>query len=284
MTVSNRNGRVLELVLVETIKEWGGDSVILSGNTIIDNQRDNEKIDEMDSDLLEHFKDSSDKIVGWLDGEITEYPLHVDRLTDGSGVRGDVTDVRLTFGEETLNLSIKNNHMALKHQRPGSTPQQFGFKKNTDVDKEYRKEYNSIVNGFIGDTLKHDSNITLFNEVSDTIPDNLYYPVCKLVSDFINEHGKNPDTSNTYFRFLVGNTSFKKVIVYPTEILIQSYDDIPDCSNITSKVVHKSYISVDFHNGIKLLMRLHTASSRLKTGSLKFDTQPDVFDVPTIKL
>lgn len=284
MSVSNRNGRVLELVIVEKIQERYGDKVILSENTIKDNLRDNEKIGEMKPDLLKHFKESSIKIVDWLENEIFDFPLYVDRLTDGSGTKGDVTDIRLRFGEDTLNLSIKNNHTALKHQRPPSTPQQFNFEKKSKEDKTYRTEYSSIVNDFLEKSIESIPNIILFSEVSDTIPDLLYEPVCKLVSTFINNYGSDEERANYYFRFLVGTRIYKKVVVYSDKILIQSYDEIPNSKKVTSFVTNKSYISVDFHNGIKLKMRLHTASSRIHTKSLKFDTQPEVFDVPYIEI
>ena len=185
----------------------------------------------------------------------------------------------------SLNLSIKYNHEALKHQRPGPIPQHLNFEKKSEVDTEFRTKFENVFDEFRKSSLKIKPNIVKYKEIEHHIPELLYFPMCTLVSKFINEHGNEGERANHYLKFLVGNTEFKKIIVFPdSNILIQSYDNIPVSKLVTTSVINNSYIEVDFHNGIILLMRLHTASSRFSENSLKFDTQRKEFEVPELKL
>jgi len=285
MSKSNNNGRVLEYLIVDYIIKKFGSKVSLSKNTIREQERDFQKLSDIKSEVLENMKVSSEKISKWLNEEVKENSFLVERLVDGEGTKGDVTDIRITVNGEKLNLSIKHNHLALKHQRPGPTPQHFDFPKGSVTDKEFRTKYSENWLEFRKNISNINSNVKLYKEIDSHVFELLYLPMCTLVSEFINTHGTVKERSDYYLKFLVGNTNFKKIIVYPdSKIFIKSYDNIPVSLKITSTVVKKNHIEVDFHNGIVLDMRLHTASSRYSQNSLKFDTQSKEFDVSTIEL
>ena len=285
MSKSNDNGRVLEYLIVNEIIKVFGSKVSLSENTIREQKRDFDKVPGVKENVIKNMKLSTVKITTWIKSIVTYNNLLVERLIDGEGTNGDVTDIRISYGEEVLNLSIKHNHMALKHQRPMSTPQHFNFNKGSEIDVDFRKEYLLILEKFRNHVLSYKPNIVLYKEVVDVIPELLYLPICELVSKFINKHGVETSKSNDYLKFLVGNTNFKKVIVFPNStIKIMSFDNIPQSHKTSSIVKNNSHVEVDFNNGIVLSMRLHTASSRFSQNSLKFDTKTKIFDVPFIEL
>ena len=285
MSKSNNNGRVLEYLIIEKILEKYGGKVSLSIDTVKYQKRDIQKLSDIKSDVFKNMNISSEKISEWLKDKVKENSFLVERLSDGEGTKGEVTDIRITVKGKPLNLSIKHNHMALKHQRPGPTPQHFNFPKGSDIDKEFRENYSKCWKVFRENSVIIKPIITLYKEIDGYIPELLYLPMCKLVSQFINKHGNEKGRANYYLRFLVGNTNFKKIIVKSdSKVEIKSYNDIPESTRVTSIIKNNSYIEVDFYNGIILLMRLHTASSRFSMNSLKFDTHSKEFEVPTIEL
>ena len=200
----------------------------------------------------------------------------VSRLPDTTGTKGDVTDIRIVGMDNTiLNLSIKNNHKAVKHQRPGSLIQQLGFRKQSSIDKTYRKELTSIYKNFHNEIQNINPTPTLFRDVEDLKYPLIYRPVCSLVSKTINLFSRDIEISNQYQSFLIGNTNFYKVIVNDGYIDIIEFNEIFRSSHMIS-TWSENYVYVDFKNGIKINMRLHTASSRISENiSLKFDSQLD---------
>lgn len=286
MSVSNNHGRVLEYLIVEKIKEQYKENVVLTEQTVKDQERDKQKLNGVESKILDNMEKSSMKISNWLKSEVGDHHFMLHRLTDFEGTQGDVTDIRVSIENGIdLNLSIKHNHLAIKHQRPGPTPQHLGFSKGSTIDKEFRKNYKKIFDDFRTKSLLIKPKISKYNEISDHIPDLLYFPMCSLISGFINNHGVDKNRANHYLNFLIGNTQFKKIIVHLNgNVEILSFDDIPNCELVTSTVLDKSYVDVDFHNGIELRMRLHTASSRFCMNSLKFDTQPKTINIPSITI
>ncbi|PJE47066.1 MAG: hypothetical protein CUR34_05935 [Sediminibacterium sp.] len=274
---SDKNGRGLEYIIVDSICKTF--NVKLTNAAVRDQERDKVKFDNLNDSLKFNFKNASTKIVEWLEGKFSlkNIPLIiVDRISDMASAKGDVTDIRIIFGDSEINLSIKHNHSALKHQRPGALPQQIGLVKSDLRSTRYRSDYQLIIANFIREAKRNFPGVTLFNEIKNTDPDyineKLYSPVCYLVSNFLNEN--NHESAADFFSFLVGNLSFFKIIVTSEQIRIIEFNDIPKPNSFTSEVVGDSYVHLEFSNGWVIIMRLHTASSRLNTGSLKFDTQP----------
>lgn len=280
MSVSNLNGRLLEYLIVKEITD--NHDCIIDDSTLKDQQRDIEKVKLVDEKILQKFKLSSTKIRIWLLNKIDLNNSKIIRHTDSSGIEGDVSDITIENKNlnQKINLSIKHNHLALKHQRPSSTPQQLGIPKKSNEDLLFRENYKRIFEEFRIKSLEINPTVNLYSEVVNIIPTSLYQPMCELVSDFINKYGNDNDKSNTFMRFIIGNTNFTKIVVNENDICFYKFQDLPNSLSMNSKLVSDKNIIVDFNNGIKVNMRIHTASSRFQTNSLKFDTQPYELEVP----
>ena len=283
--ISDRNGRALEYSIVKHL--FTRYKVKLTPQAIKDQGRDEHKFDELPLKLKKIFIDSSVKIGGWLseNWEINGNIL-LDRLGDDKAKEGDVTDIRLIFPDKSrINLSIKHNHDAVKHQRPGALAQQCGFPKKSTIDKEYRLAFRNVKELFLCDADKINPNAITFNDLrnvdSDFIFKSLYNPVCNLVEDFINEHCNDEEHSKHLFCFLVGTINFYKVIVTKELVKILAFSDIPLPKSVTATQTSDHYVDLLFSNEWKFSMRLHTASSGISGVSLKFDTRAANAPIPT---
>lgn len=280
MAVSDLNGRLLEYLIVKEISD--NHKCTLSESTINNQIRDVDKVDMVDKKLLSKFLRSSIQIRLWLLQRIDLENSSVSRHSDSSGISGDVSDITInnSITDQKINLSIKHNHLALKHQRPASTPQQIGISKGSIEDQLFRSEYGKIFDEFKFKSKSLNPRVTLYSDVVELIPTFLYTPMCNLVSDFLNKNGNDSTKSNNYMRFLIGNTNFTKIVVNEKDISLYKFQDLPDSISMNSYLISDKNIIVDFQNGIKVNMRIHTASSRFETNSLKFDTQPYELNIP----
>ena len=73
----------------------------------------------------------------------------IQRLKDSAAVAGDVTDIRIGYGNNIVkNISLKHNHDACKHQRPAVLiKNQLGIQ-DPNLDRQYRNELKLIENEF----------------------------------------------------------------------------------------------------------------------------------------
>ncbi len=279
MSLSNLHGRVLEYIVVVEFVRILGNKVVLSKKTIEDNERDKQKLNEISPQKLTHFKNSSVKIVNWILNEIGIFNsnLLIERLSDEDGRQGDVTDIRFTYDNKKLNVSLKNNHLATKHQRPGPTPKHIGLDNLNEDSINFKQTYKRINFDFYNFVKSINQNYTKYNEVEEYKFDNLYDPICNLVCELLNKY-KNK--SREYLTFLIGNVNFKKIVLFESCFEVSSFDGIPETYEMNCWVENKNYVMIDFNEDVRLSMRLHTASKSLsQTGSLKFDTKIQKMDV-----
>lgn len=276
--ISDRNGRALEFAIVTVlIKKMP--TMMLLANTLADQQRDRVKFAALSEQQQAHFISSAESIFAWLSKKyaINTGKITLERLTDDAAKKGDVTDIRLIIAGEKVNLSIKHNHTALKHQRPTATATQGGYAKNSLEDIKYRAEYKKIADDFLNSAEQLKKGAIDFAELkaiqADFIEQQLYAPMCKLVTDFLNLHVAHPSCAQQFFSFIVGMTDYHKIIVYSDKIEIHEFASMPATHSLKAIQVDNSYIHVRFSNGWVISMRLHTASSKIKGVSLKFDTQ-----------
>lgn len=271
MSNSNLNGRLLEYFIVEEILRMN-EKCSVDEQTLLDQERDKIKIDRVSQGLKEKFKYASLAIYDWLARKSTF--AKVERLPDSAGRNGDVTDVRIWDHNHTeINLSIKNNHRAIKHQRPGSLIQQLGFPKGSHHDKRFRKSLHKIYEQF--HSVLEEPNPVYFKEVEDLKYPLIYTPVCALISNTLNLFADSTTVSSNFQEFLIGNRGFFKLMVMDSVIEILDFHNVKPSSYMTSKS-SENYVYVDFNNGVKVNMRLHTASSRITENiSLKFDSHLD---------
>ena len=239
MSKSNLNGRSLEFFIINeilnsfkniNISNQLNDKLIIDKNNLI----------HLDERLYARFKTASKKIIPFIDNIIGKSSvINLERLSDIEGVKGDITDIRISYDKKILNLSLKHNHRAFKHQRPPSTPQQMGFNKHSPEDKWFREKYRFLMDSF----LKKTKGELLFRNISSLIPQELYYPVCNHVNDFINKYGSNEYAANYYFSFLIGQKNFKKIIVNESNIEIFHFDQIPNSNKMSSNSkIYRQYL------------------------------------------
>ena len=284
-SISNNNGRGMEYLYVDLLCENLG--FIPTNRTEIYQRRDHNKFIELPANLQQEYETGGKYFIEWIKNKflsIETKDLFIDRLSDGDGVKGDVTDIRLLIGGNCVNISLKHNHTALKHQRPSNFPCQCGFSSNDKETITYKQEYARINNKFIldaNDFLPENNLYSALKEKdSEYINKNLYLPMCNMVIDFLNTHVKE-EKVNTLFRFLVGNLSFYKVISYNNKLVILEYSELPMPKTVVASIVKDSYVKLAFDNCWTINMRLHTASSRIGNNvSLKFDSQPESCEVP----
>lgn len=275
--ISDRNGRALEYKIIDFL--CSGESVFkvtLTSRAKIDQARDYQKYLRLPNILKESYAKAAPVVHSWLSNTIRDRDILVDRLSDDAAKKGDVTDICIKIKGREINLSIKHNHSALKHQRPPTTALWCGYVKKSQEDTEFRKEYAVIVDGFIFESKKALPGATLFRDlvaISDGyIKNNLYLPVCSLVAGTIRKLCISPRNVQALFNFLVGSKGFYKIIDEDDKVKILDFTNVGIPNKVEVRLRDKSYVDLYFSNGWKVGMRLHTASSRLGR-SLKFDTQ-----------
>lgn len=289
--ISDRNGRALEFKIVDFLLQKLPHITVLGNSTYADQQRDSFKFSELPTSQQNHFTKSAEKIFLWLEklteNAITHSPSSIERLTDDAAKKGDVTDIRLIVDCKVINLSIKHNHTALKHQRPGATANQCGYPKIALEDVSYREAYKKVIGDFLKSAYALKKDAQDFSELKAVQPDfidnQLYAPMCDLVCNFLNSNvSSQPNNAQNFFSFIVGMTNYHKIVVPPNhgKIEIFEFAFMPSVNSLSAVRKGSSYIEVSFSNGWQISMRLHTASSRIKGVSIKFDTQPLIINVP----
>ncbi|MBD2057801.1 HaeIII family restriction endonuclease [Oculatella sp. FACHB-28] len=269
--LSNLHGRVLEYLIVEEIiKIQPGITLTQRAKSAQD--RDVDKLREINPTLLQQLNWATYALLSkWLEPQFhvsKQAPITIDRLPDQN--QTDVTDIRITLPGDTVNLSIKHNHAALRHQRPSTTPIHCGYPRNSLEMQQFKQQYQEITRSFMLQT----GQAEFFADLPyPLIEQSLYTPVCDLVAQFINAHS-HVCTSNL-FEYLVGSKDYYKIIVdtHTQKLKIHHFASIQAPTSLTA-IVNRQYVELTLNNGWQIAMRLHTASSRLKKSpSLKFDTK-----------
>lgn len=289
MSTSNNNGRALEACLVNTILQLNP-KILALGATLDDQQRDIVHFNALPSVQQKLFHDFSNRYSLEVDAHKI---ITIERLKDTAAKNGDVTDIRIVYIDGQIrNISLKHNHDACKHQRPAALiKNQLGIN-NPVLDRQYRDELKQIENKFKSNVLPTDKNQNgefLFNLVKSRDPSlisTLYSDIYNLVKKYLLSCTDSSAILH-YFRFLVGNTNFEKVILepYTRTIVIKDFSNIKDPTTIVDSFIspHTGYLTVRFDNNFTLNMRLHTASSRFNLTSslsLKFDSTVDMTNAP----
>lgn len=277
--LSNLHGRVLEYLVVEELVKVQPNT-ILSSRAKSAQARDMDKLLKIDSTLLKQFHWATQALlVKWLNPQFTisqQAHIIVDRLPDQN--QTDVTDIRLILPTSNINLSIKHNHTALRHQRPGTTPIHCGYLRKSVEMKQFQKQYKTITQSFISEI----GQVKRFAELSrDLVEQSLYTPVCDLVAQFINTNSQA--CAPSLFGYLTGSKQYYKIILDTRiqQLEIQHFAAIQMPTDLVAKV-EKQYVKLIFNNGWQISMRLHTASSCIGTSpSLKFDTKALVSSIPS---
>jgi len=279
MTVSNLNGRSLEYLLVKLISD-NNPNITISESTMNAQNRDEANISKLNSELKTSMESSCLKIYDWIISELEEL-TEVIRFTDHQGTLGNPTDIKVISNSRDLNISLKHNNDAVKHQRPSATAQQFGYQKRSSEDLLFRTKYESILDDFYDICIESYPEAKKYNEVTDLTYDFLYKPMNDLVVSFINEFGNKPNNRNHYFKFIFGDENIFRVIANGGQVNIVPNVPSTDIISISAERYSledetndmKNYIKIIFNDEFFIIQRLHTASSLIESRSLKYDTR-----------
>ena len=284
--VSNRYGRALEYAIVaEIIRRLSQSQLQLTQRALKDQQRDLLNYQNLPASMQQNYQKCAASIFSWLNLNFSVLNKHIllDRLPDHSSIEGDVTDIRLTTGSQEINFSLKHNHKALKHQRPASTAQHCGYRKKSPEDIQFRRDYSNITKSFTAVS----QGYHYFRDLGEgVVLRHLQIPICDIVAKFISSFCASQVPANHLFTFLVGRRDFHKVIFYEQQdiVVIQDFSKLAGVTSVTAQN-SQNYVYLHFSNDWKISMRLHTASSRIKSNpDLKFDTQPVSIVVPEERL
>jgi hypothetical protein len=242
--------------------------------------RDEANISKLNSELKTSMESSCLKIYDWIIRELEEL-TEVIRFTDHQGTLGNPTDIKVISNSRDLNISLKHNNDAVKHQRPSATAQQFGYQKRSSEDLLFRTKYGSILDDFYDICIESYPEAKKYNEVTDLTYDFLYKPMNDLVVSFINEFGNKPNNRNHYFKFIFGDENIFRVIANGGQVSIVPNVPSTDIISISAErhslgdetIDMKNYIKIIFNDEFFIIQRLHTASSLIESRSLKYDTR-----------
>ena len=284
MPRSNNMGRSFEFMLCDQIARTFP-NIKFTERAFNEQQRDAEHFFSLNHLIQEEYIKSAEIICNtWLVDKINKYDLYsLDRLPDRAGVKGDVTDICIKNYAEQINISLKHNHDALKHPRISRVPAWVGIQK----DHEYMRIHDQIWEDFFDAAAQLNPNAVLFKDLinieKDFVNDNLYFPFCKLISSYLNQFTSEPVAIQQMFDFLIGNCNFYKIIDRKHFIEIQEFINIPKPPHVEICQTSKSYISINFDNGVSLSLRIHTAEKEL-TASAKFDVRGRFENLPIIEI
>lgn len=283
-STSNDNGRALEYALTQALASRYPQAIIDS-DTQTDQLRDRDKFLALSNNDQRYFRKNSDYFANYILASrigSNNVVIGLSRLKDGSGTEGDVTDIRLYLADrEHYNISLKHNHKAVKHQRPGALIGQLGIA-DAQIAYAYKQSIVQISKRFYERVLPCETTFNAAKLRDAAIITDLYRDICQNTISYINRYSAQ---APTFFNFLVGRFNFDKVVIRKNLIELMTFSDIPSPTTMTAKLHQDSYIILTFDNGFIFNMRLHTASSRFeheKALSLKFDTQLISDSVETI--
>jgi hypothetical protein len=265
-----------------------------TNSTAQDQLRDKVHFDHLPVSQQYYYQEKCVKFIHeYMEGVISTFsrPLVVRRMNDNDAKLGDVADIKiLSASGQSYGISLKHNHAAVKHQRPGALIKQLGLTINEKlVTQTYNVGIKVIEEQFFEKVKTLSTDKRLFNEVKAEDPQiilELYHSVCSHAAKTINQYGNDPAIAKSFFEFLVGKFNFDKVIVTEKSLRVMKFNDIEQPIQVTARIRNNSYIDLTFDNGFEFSMRLHTASSKFEYGkavSLKFDTQLSNEVIPVVE-
>lgn len=275
--VSDRNGRALEYIVAIELQKLNGFRLTNQSERL--NCRDREKFDSLPVTLQQLYQDASLNISRWVESLFPPGSnVIVDRPNDNPG---NPSDFILKSNNQTLLISLKHNHQALKHPRPYSLAQACGYSKSSWQDENHRNRLH-----LVSDTFRaSNTGKQLFNQCSRPSIDKLYFDVCTSCEDSVRKWMiSDVHLAKNLFDFFVSK-GFYKVIVDTKDgsnVKVQDYLSVPQPNTLITTVKRNRLILI-FDNNWTLDLRIHTASRKISEApsqlALKFDVQKEKGEV-----
>ena len=284
---SNDNGRSLEYLITAELQKRPGCS--LTQRASRSQSRDSSTVAQINQTLRASFSKAAKTSADWIINEIGGKPgmvFEVDRANDGDA---GVADLIISSKQQTLLISVKHNHDALSHPRPYSLVEAVGFE-GTSFESDHR---NRMANA--SDRFRSASNNASTYSAVPAAKLQLYYDVCDECAKSLASIAKKNQVAEQVFDFLVSPGCMKLVVRTDSEaktltgIEVFDYTKITKPTSITTRVDRRpkaASLVLDFDNGWRIDLRIHTASSRVSTSgqlSLKFDAQRKAGSLPPVK-
>ena len=278
-STSNDNGRALEYAVSYQLELNQG---TLSQTAKRHQNQYREYFEALEPDLRSDFFEASERIARWVQGSLSIANSKIDKSLDSDL---GTADVMITQGKFIMNLSLKHNHLALKHQRPYSLAQQSGFIRHSPQDVQHRNRMQIVE----GRYRKASTGLSKYTD-NDPLKFKMLGDVCDACSKSINEWSSTqPGYAKRLFEFLVSNNCYQVVVRTrkKVEIVVYDYNSVTVPNSVFAES-NGHYVQLYFDNGFTLSLRLHTASSKISQApsqlSLKFDTKKLEGSVETYKL
>ncbi|XNN69255.1 hypothetical protein ACLM2U_15655 [Bacillus pumilus] len=250
---------------------------------------DNVKNKKYHSDFISNTPKLVEWIINYFELNLSETVI-IHKFKD-SEANKNVADLQLKVAyngtDKVINLSLKNNHDALKHSRIGPVPTWLGFTKNDVEYIEYTNEL-KVAREKIKDRLtklSHDNNISIINykdiNLINTTDDNystkyknkyIYPEFYQVIKNFMENKIQNKEYANLLFHYLMSEPHYK-IINVKKEFKIYDFTSIPNASSATIDIDSKNgYLFLHFNNGYIIKIRLHNDKSEiLKSFNYKCD-------------
>jgi hypothetical protein len=219
----------------------------------------------------------------WLQNENIEIE-HVKAV----GGATDVSDVRFNGVIQSVALSLKSNHDAVRHPRVSPTIDIAQQWLGVATDQQYLNEVTGIFNRFT--TFCENNQFQRFNQLSNEEKrDLLYRPISESFSRLLNRvfnSPQGPEAVAYFLHYLIGDRDFYKAKAdfKRNELLIEAYDfsgtlgprqrlSMPTrCLEVSVEAGRGlyNYVNIIFDRGWEVKMRLHSARTLIES-SLKWD-------------
>jgi hypothetical protein len=199
----------------------------------------------------------------------------LDRVPDNEAKKyNDKTDLRIEITKpkstEQLNFSIKNKHDALCHPRLPSLASQCKIA-DSRIDEEYRESYIRIWESFHSKIKNLGEGIKTYKDLDRIDPNfkekHFFRPMQQNVVDFLNKHANDPGHCASFFRYLVGRREYYVLKNSRRGIEVKHFCRIKNPRSFAITYPYQSKqktFLIEFDNGWKIALRIHTASSRIE--------------------
>lgn len=185
------------------------------------------------------------------------------------GKNNSSADLFIILKNKTIPISLKNNNISIKHQRPNKFYSHCRLDKTHEIALIYINKYNEINNKLY---LKY-KKYKLFSNIKNK--EIIYYPFILLIKNFIKYYYKYLNFDNL-LNFIFGENNNIIITSLKNNILIYKFNKIEKICKIKIYEIKYNSLQIDFLSKNKkytIKMRIHNASSKITNKlSLKLDT------------
>lgn len=252
------------------------ESYIPSYNELVKLASTDNKVQKIHQDFTNNTHFIVEWIIDYFDLRNTRHVL-LHKLKDSEAGEGNVADIQLqlTFEsyEQTVNLSLKNNHSALKHSRINPLPKWINIPKESKEHLDYnlgiQAAQNKVMDGIHYMEKIRQISIVRYSDLdqldksikrySTKYKNAEVYPVFyEVIKNFFEKQATTAEDAKRLFRYLMSEPHYKIINVPNKEFQIFNFTEVPDASSVTFSISKRNgYLKLNFNNGYDMEIRLH---------------------------